>query len=180
MSRINFANDRIINRVTSLLEKFSESMSVEVMSIVLYGSRARGDNTSQSDYEFLILIGDGTPLEKFISFGENLKLTLLKEKYINVKPLFYTAEIFEEILYKDKMVGTFLYMICRENVILYDKYGTFMSIRDRLFRNNRKREELFLAQCVEFAKLFGSEKWERKWERILLQFKYHSRRRRIY
>lgn len=180
MNRINFANNRIINRATKLLEELSESMSVEVMSIILYGSRAVGDNTSHSDYELLILVGDDTPLEKFISFSENLKLTLLKEKFINVKPLFYTAEIFEEILYKDKIVGTFLYMICRENIILYDKYGTFMSIRDRLVRNDRKNEEVFLSQCVEFSKMFGSEKWERKWERILLQFKYHSRRRKIY
>ena len=178
MNRINFANNRIINRVKSLLEEFSESMSVEVMSIVLYGSRARGDNTSHSDYELLILLADDTPLEKFISLSENLKHAVLKEKYINVKPLFYTAEIFEEILYKDEIVGTFLYMICRENVILYDKYGSFLSIRDRLVNNNIKGEEVFLSQCVEFSKLFGSEKWERKWERILMQFKYHSRRRR--
>lgn len=180
MNRINFANNRIINRVIKLLEESSESISVEVMSIVLYGSRARGDNTSQSDYELLILLADETPLEKFILFSENLKLILLKEKFLNVKPLFYTAEIFEEILYKDKIVGTFLYMICRENVILYDKYGTFMSIRDRLVSNSRKGEEVFLSQCVEFSQLFGSEKWERKWERILLQFKYQRRRRRIY
>ncbi|PQQ68341.1 nucleotidyltransferase [Acetivibrio saccincola] len=178
VNRINFANNRIINRVKALLEEYSESISVEVMSIVLYGSRARGDNTSNSDYELLILLADDTPLKKFISFGENLKLALLKEKYINVKLLFYTPGIFEEILYEDEIVGTFLYMICRENVILYDKYGTFLSIRDRLPNNNRKSEEIFLSQCVEFSKLFGSEKWERKWERILMQFRYHNRRRR--
>ena len=128
MNRINFANNRIINRVKALLEELSKSMSIEVMSIVLYGSRARGDNTSHSDYELLILLADDTPLEKFISLSENLKLALLKEKYINVKPLLY-REIFEEILYNDEIVGTFLYMICRENVILYDRYGNFMAIR---------------------------------------------------
>ena len=178
MNRINFANNRIINRVKALLEELSKSMSIEVMSIVLYGSRARGDNTSHSDYELLILLADDTPLEKFISLSENLKLALLREKYINVKLLFYTAEIFEEILYNDEIVGTFLYMICRENVILYDRYGNFMAIRDRLVNNSIKSEEVFLSQCVEFSKLFGSEKWERKWERILMQFKYNNRRRR--
>ncbi|TYQ15472.1 UNVERIFIED_CONTAM: nucleotidyltransferase-like protein [Acetivibrio alkalicellulosi] len=180
MKRFSLVNDRIINRVLDLLEKSSEELSVEIFSIVLYGSRARGDNTSQSDYEFLILLGNETSLDQYITFNESIKLELLREKYINVKLLFYTTEIFEEILYKDKMVGTFLYMICRENVVLYDKYGTFLSLRDRLARNNKKNEEAFLMQCVEFAKLFGSEKWERKWDKTLMQFKYQNRRKKIY
>lgn len=41
-------------------------------------------------------------------------------------------------------------MICRENVILYDKYGTFLSIRDRLPNNNRKSEEIFYPSVLSF------------------------------
>jgi len=77
------------------------------MSIVLYGARAKGDKTSQSVYEFLVLSNNDTPLDKFILFNETVKLELLSEKYLNVNILNYTPEIFEEILYKDEMVGTF-------------------------------------------------------------------------
>ena len=66
-------------------------------------------------------------------------------------------------------------MICRENVILYDRYGNFMAIRDRLVNNIKVKG--FLSQCVEFSKLFGSENG-RKWERILMQFKYNNRRKK--
>lgn len=180
MRSLRLANDRIINRVTSTLEQCSDRLEVEILSIVLFGSRARGDYTSQSDYEFLILVSNDTPLQKYVLFNEVLKLELIKEKYLNVKVITYTPEIFEEILYTDKIVGTYLYMICRDNIALYDKHGTFLYIREKLPRNKSKSEEEFLQQCVEFSRLFGSEKWERKWDKTLMQFKYNNRRRKVY
>lgn len=177
--RMSLANDRVLNRVTEIFERCSEQAEVGIVSVVLYGSRARGDYSSQSDYEFLILVEESTELEKFILLNDTLKYELLKEKCMNVKTLLYTPEIFEEILYRDKLVGTFLYMICRDNIPLFDRKGTFMSIKQRLASssNNRKNEEMFLEQCIEFSKLMGSEKWERKWDRILLQFRYQKKRK---
>lgn len=178
MRSISLANDRIINRVTNTLEQCSDHLEVEILSIVLFGSRARGDYTSQSDYEFLILVSKDTPLKKYVLFNEELKLELVKEKYLNVKVVTYTPEIFEEILYEEKIVGTYLYMICRDNIVLYDKHGTFLYIREKLSRNKLKNEEVFLQQCIEFSRLFGSEKWERKWDKTLMQFKYNNNRRK--
>jgi hypothetical protein len=127
------------------------------------------------------LLDNESSLKDYILFQETVKLELVREKYLNVRILSYTPEIFEEILYKDKMVGTFLYMICRENIIIYDRFGTFMSIRERLTNNNIKSEEVFLEQCIEFSKMLGSEKWERKFDKTLMQIKYrNSRRRRLY
>jgi hypothetical protein len=54
-----------------------------------------------------------------------------------------------------------------------------MSIKERLVVNTVKKEETFLIQCVEFAKMLGSEKWERKWEKTLMQFQYFKKRREM-
>lgn len=181
MRSVSLVNERIIGRVTDIMEQCSEKIGIKIISVVLFGSRARGDNTSQSEYEFLILLDNESSLKDYILFQETVKLELVREKYLNVRILSYTPEIFEEILYKDKMVGTFLYMICRENIIIYDRFGTFMSIRERLTNNNIKSEEVFLEQCIEFSKMLGSEKWERKFDKTLMQIKYrNSRRRRLY
>lgn len=181
MRSFSLANDRTINRVTKMIEETSDQLEVEIMSFVLFGSRARGDFTSQSEYEFLVLVSNETLLHKYILFNEVLKLELTKEKYLNVKVLTYTPEIFEEILYKEKIVGTYLYMICRDNLVLFDKHGAFLYIREKLSKSRIKSEEDFLQQCISFAKLFGSEKWERKWDKTLMQFKYHNdRRRKVY
>lgn len=176
MRKIDYTKDRTLNRVTKILEEQSEELGVEILSVVLYGSRAKGDFTSQSDYEILVITSNEVELPKFIQFNERLKFELLRDKLINVKILTYTREIFEEILYNDNLVGTFLFMICRENITIFDKRSTFITIRERLTKNSIKSEETFLEQCVEFAKNFGSEKWERKWDRALMQVKYHKRR----
>jgi len=172
-------NDRVINRVDAILEACSQSLGVEIMSIVLYGSKARGDRNSQNDYEFIILVNNNTSLASFVKMQDSLRIQLLKEKLLLVKTIIYTPEIFEDILYSDKVTGTLLYMICKENIIIYDKYGTFISIKERLSVSNIKKEEEFLVQCVEFAKMLGSQKWERKWEKTLMQYRYMKRRREM-
>jgi uncharacterized protein len=57
-------------------------------------------------------------------------LELLREKLINTNILLYTPDIFEEILYYDKITGTILYMICKENIIIYDKNNEFKFIKE--------------------------------------------------
>ena len=59
---MSVSNDRVLNRVTQIFEKCSQQVGVDIVSVVLYGSRAKGDYTSQSDYEFLILVEDNTDL----------------------------------------------------------------------------------------------------------------------
>lgn len=178
MRKSSLISDRIINRTASILEQCSKRAGIEIISVVLYGSKARGDKTSQNDYEFLILVYNEVMLKDFMFFQELLKLELISEKYLNVKFISFTPDIFEEILYEDDIVGTFLYMICRENIIVYDKFGTFMSIRERLASNKLKSEETFLQQCIDFSKKLGSEKWERKFDKTLMHFRYRNNRRR--
>ncbi|AEV68295.1 nucleotidyltransferase family protein [Acetivibrio clariflavus DSM 19732] len=182
MRAMSVSNDRVLNRVTQIFEKCSQQVGVDIVSVVLYGSRAKGDYTSQSDYEFLILVEDNTDLLRFILMNDTIKYELLKERLMNVKILMYTPHVFEELLYTDKLVGTFLYMICRDNIPLFDRKGTFRSIKERLTSDNntRKSEEEFLVQCIDFSRQMGSEKWERKWDRILLQFRYQKRRKSAY
>jgi predicted nucleotidyltransferase len=170
-------NDKVINHVGEIIDRCAQPLKLEVMSIVLYGARAKGNHSSQSSYDILILLSDNTCLKTYIKFIETIRLELLKEKLFNVKIICYTPETFEEILYNDNMAGAFLYMICRENIILLDKKGTFALIKERLASGALKDEEIFMKQCIEFCRIFGSEKWERKWEKILMQYKYLKNRR---
>lgn len=178
MKRDWMANDRVVNHICSIVERCAQPLSLEVLSVILYGSRAQGEHNSQSDYDIMVLLDEkSSDLKKFIFFNDVIKLELLKEKFFRVKILTYTNEIFEDILYNDTVVGTFLYMICRDSIVLYDKLGTFTAIKEKLAANSDKDEGRFLNQCIEFARMFGSEKWERKWEKTLMQFKYLKNRR---
>lgn len=170
-------SDRIINNISEVVERCASPLKIDIISIVLYGSRARGDHNSQSEYEILLLIDDSSDIEKYVKFINCLNIELLKDKLIHVKILTYTPEIFEDILYNDNVVGTFLYMMCRDNIVLFDKSRTFSAIKERLTGNAIKKEETFLAQCIDFARMLGSEKWADKWEKTLMQFNYLKKRR---
>ncbi len=173
------SNDRVIIRVNNMISMISEKLHVEVKSVVLFGSRVRGIRNSQNEYEILIFLQSDIDLKRFITFTELITLELLREKIHNVKIKTYTPDIFENILYTDKILGTYLYMMCRECVILYDKYFIFREIQEKLFKNNVKDEEVFLNQCVDFARMFESEKWAEKWEKTLMQFRYLRKRRKM-
>lgn len=177
MANGSFTNDRVINCISGLVENCEALYNVDATGMVLFGSKARGDRTSQSDYEILILLDNAVKTNDFIKFTNHLRLELLKEKLLNVKILFYTPEVFEDVLYNDPVQGTFLYMLCKDNIVICEKYGVFTSIKERIGRNGLKDEEVFMEQCVQFSKLFGSEKWERKWEKTLMQFRYSKGRR---
>jgi len=55
MRSVSLTNDRGLKRILDIMERCSEKVDVKIMSIVLYGARAKGDKTSQSVYEFLVL-----------------------------------------------------------------------------------------------------------------------------
>ena len=170
------AKDRVLMRARSVLEDCAQKLQTKIISIVLYGSKARADKYSQNEYELMILVQNEIELIDFIKLTNDIRLELLREKLVNVKILMYTPDIFEDILYKDKITGTFLYMICRENIIVYDIHHEFKFIKEKIATNQIKSEEEFLEDCIEFAKNFGSGKWAEIWEKTLLQHKYSEKR----
>ncbi|MEN8908120.1 MAG: nucleotidyltransferase domain-containing protein [Clostridiales bacterium] len=168
--------DRVVPKICKILEECAKQYEIDIKSIILYGSKARGEIRSSNDYEIVLLVDDEIDTGNYIKLVNTIRIEFLKEKLINVNLLIYTPEVFEEILYKDENVGTFLYMICKENTIIYDKKGTFTAIRKRMSSNNIKNEEIFINQCIIFAKKLGSAKWEQKWEKVLMQHRYLKRR----
>lgn len=177
MRQENLHRDKILKSSIEVVEGCAEAQNYEVVSIILYGSKARGDKNSQSEYELLVLLDDSITLKDYIKYCDTLKLKLIKKKLCSVKILVYTPSIFKDIFYTDNFVGTFLYAIYKDSIVLYDKLDIFVKLREQLTKNALKNEVHFLEQCIDFAKEMGSVKWEQKWERLLMQHKYLKTRR---
>lgn len=169
-------NTILINKI---INRCAEKTTVSLLSAILYGLRAKIIKNAQVEYEVLLFVEDNSVLESYIKFNSMIKIELIREKLNNVKIMVYTPSVFNDILFNDDVVGTFLYIICKENFILYDKFGTFMAIKESISSNSKKGEEEFLKQCVEFAKILGSQKWEQKWEKTLIQYQYKKKRKQI-
>lgn len=93
-------NDEIIKELVSISEKYKN-----ITKIVLFGSRARGDNDIKSDID-LAVYSDGN-ISEFIENVENCTSTLLEFDFSDMST-------FKEPL--------FLEQIDKEGIVIYEKY----------------------------------------------------------
>lgn len=177
MSHSFILKDRLIPRIRELIHECAHIVGVEITSLILYGSKAMGDRSSQNEYELVLLVDNDTSITNFIRFQNTIRIELLKQNLNKVKILVYTVEAFEEILFNDVLVGTFLYMICRDHIIMLDNNNEFVKILNRLINSKDKKEDEFLKQCIDFSRQLGSEKWERKWEKALMHYNIQKRKK---
>jgi Nucleotidyltransferase domain. len=127
----------------SLLEKLTKLLQEEfqdkLISVVLYGSVARGDNRKDSDIDLLLVIKDlpKTITERVILFDkverklDDYIMRLMDDGYyITFSPVLKTPE--------EAMRFSPIYMDMTEDaIILYDKNGFFRKVLEKLRRDWR-------------------------------------------
>ena len=72
---------------------------INIQKIILFGSRARGDNLKKSDYDFLIISKDFKKKPFILRAGD---LYDYWDESVDIEPLCYTPEEFEK---KKKQIG---------------------------------------------------------------------------
>jgi predicted nucleotidyltransferase len=96
------------------LKNVLHSLGIDVHQIILFGSRARGESTMRSDYDFLIIVNGA------IDFQERRKIIRLirrrmAEQLIPVDVFIKSKADFER---HKKVVGNIAYSANKEGVIL--------------------------------------------------------------
>lgn len=95
----------IKNKIVQLLD------GLEYEKILLFGSRARGENRTDSDYDIIVVLKNNIEREKILKI-ENIISKTFAEAYIDIDIIVKTSEQYDYL--KDK-IG---------NVIYYaDEYG---------------------------------------------------------
>ena len=74
---------------------------VEIRSLILLSSKARGENESSNYYEMVLLIGNDIKTSVYVKLLNTIKLHFLK-KSVNVNLSIYIPEA-EDILYNDRV-----------------------------------------------------------------------------
>ncbi len=120
----------MLNRLEKLVEDYRRKLLVKL--VVLFGSRARGDYTDESDIDVLV-VADDLPKDPRESFA-----ILRDAKYADVNPIGLNTEIF---LKKLRAGSTFIIEILEEGKIMYaDKEfqeqitSTYRGIREKYVR----------------------------------------------
>lgn len=157
--------DSVFAKVEENVKKTADKYGLKLLSIVLYGSRARGDGSNNSDYDFLVLIGDDTNLLDFTQFNAELRAKLHRNS--NVEIFSNTLENFKKILYNNPFLGAFCYIIASEGRPLYDPENIFKKIQEEIRALPVKKKIEYAEKCLEMSRKMNYPKWIRFWNKSL-------------
>jgi predicted nucleotidyltransferase len=102
--------DKIMNKLVDIIVD-----EIHPNKIILFGSRARGDNREDSDYDLLVLKDDSSEKRKLT---QTIYRSLLKHRVgVSVDALVMSAEKYEEL---SKMLGFVYINIRTEGKVIYE------------------------------------------------------------
>jgi len=107
-------NEKSLEEIKAEIIKSLEQRGISVKKIILFGSRARGDSSSSSDYDFLIIT------ERTFSIEEKREIVAgIKEVLVN---LYIPSDIIikseEEVEYFKDKIGSVVRQALKEGIAL--------------------------------------------------------------
>ena len=162
-------NDRALKEVEKAILDIAERYGLKILSIVLYGSRARGDYSFDSDYDFFVLFADDTSLLEYTQFVSELRLRLHRVK--KVKLYSNTLSNFKHIMNSNPFLGCFCFIISTEGIPVYDPEGIFEQLRKETINLSVSEKIGYIKNCVTMSEVLGSPRWVDYWKRKLENLK---------
>ncbi len=109
---VRSGDDRPVDeKLARLLERIDLALAPE--AVYLFGSRARGDSSSDSDYDLLVIVPDDTPREKIV-LTSTYRLT--RGTGVPADVIACRRSWFEQ---SRDQVGTLSYKATREGVLVH-------------------------------------------------------------
>jgi predicted nucleotidyltransferase len=103
-----------IEKIKEIISSVLESERISTFETYLFGSRARGDFSSSSDYDIMIISKKKIAMKDKIKLFTKLRRTLAKKKY-NVDIVIKSAD--EVNYYKDK-IGHIVRSALNEGIVI--------------------------------------------------------------
>ena len=98
--RNNIINDSVL---TLFITKLRKRFGNQIIKIILFGSRARGDNEPFSDYDFLIVLKNVS--EKIKKYVDDLENDILLSNFVLVSTFLISEKEFEKRIYEPYLMN---------------------------------------------------------------------------
>ena len=158
-------NDQALKKVQKAILEAAEGYELKVLSIVLYGSRARGDYSFDSDYDIFVLFGDDTSLLEYTQLVSELRLRLHSVK--KIKLYSNTLSNFKLIMKSNPFLGCFCFIVATEGIALYDPEGVFDHLRKETESLSISERADHIRNCITMSEALGSPRWIDYWKKKL-------------
>ncbi len=105
--------------------KLVESLGDRVVAVALFGSRARGESSEHSDYDFLVIVRDMDECDRRFKIYDPLYKVLKRDITV--------IDISEDKIFRENLeIDSFLLNIAYDGVILYDPSGKLKELFNRI------------------------------------------------
>jgi len=132
--------------IEKAVENLVEKLKGKIVAVALFGSRARGEATEKSDYDFLVVVKDMNPSTRRFQIYDSLYKVLKRDITV--------IDVSEDQIFREDLIVTPLLLnIAFDGVILYDPSGKL----EKLFRRIRKAVE---NKLVRYKTVNGKYGWK--------------------
>jgi predicted nucleotidyltransferase len=140
-------DEKMLNKVLNgFLEKCREKFKDDLISIILFGSYARGTATKYSDIDLLI-IAKNLPKRRIDRYKiiKDIDLEFLKKYYITLSPILIEPEELST-----KSINPLIYGILTGHKIIYDKNNFWKNYLERIKPIIKKEKVVYVERDREW------------------------------
>jgi predicted nucleotidyltransferase len=153
----------VLRRCLQAVLKTAGRYSVGVLSIVLYGSRGRGDQSLDSDYDIFVMLSDRTTMFQYVQFSAEVRMAV--RKLPKVKIFSCRMRDFRRMLKDNPFLGAFCYVITVDGNPIFDPRGRFRELKHRMERLSEDEKKKYMVRCLQMSKRMGSVRWVGFWRK---------------
>ena len=153
----------VVRRCLQAVLKTAVRYKIDVLSVVLYGSRGRGDQSLDSDYDIFVMLSDRTTMFQYVQFSAEVRMMV--RKLPKVKIFSCRERDFKGMLKGNPFLGAFCYVITVDGNPMFDPKGRFRILKQRLERLSKVEKKKHMARCLQMSKWMGSVRWIHFWRK---------------
>jgi len=159
----------VVRRCLQTVLKTAGRYNIDVLSVVLYGSRARGDQSLDSDYDIFVMLSDRTTTFQYVQFSAEVRIMV--RKLPKVKIFSCRERDFKGMLGGNPFLGAFCYVITVDGNPIFDPKGRFRRLKQRMERLSKVEKRKHMVRCLQMSKRMGSVRWIGFWRKKISEIK---------
>ena len=168
-SRPMLGTNGVVRRCLQAVLKTAVRYKIDVLSVVLYGSRGRGDQSLDSDYDIFVMLNNRTTMFQYVQFSAEVRMMV--RRLPKVKIFSCRERDFQGMLRDNPFLGAFCYVIAVDGKPIFDPKGRFRRLKQRMARLSKVEERRCMIRCLQMSKRMGSVPWTVFWRKKISEVK---------
>jgi len=161
--------DGVVMECLHAVLRTAQNYKIDVLSVVLYGSRGREGQSLDSDYDIFVMLNNRTSMFQYVQFSAEVRMKV--RKLLKVKIFSCREKDFNGMLKGNPFLGAFCYVIAVDGKPIFDPKGHFRRLKQKIKQLSEAEKRKYMVRCLHMSKRMGSPRWIDFWRRKISEVK---------